>query len=69
MLLIGKPKIFIFQACRGNKVLLKNGKDEPNETFQIDSIKQPLRLPTDADLLKIYATTHGKYTSMLTIEK
>ena len=61
--LIGKPKLFFFQSCRGTKMdrgqelygrgknAVMDGKNRGNEA---------VRIPTDSDILIVCATTQGQ---------
>ncbi|CAO1443214.1 unnamed protein product [Diamesa hyperborea] len=58
--LIGKPKMFFIQACRGNKT--DSGVLEPEittDTIEPDSIK--ITIPQYVDLLVMYSTVNGHF--------
>lgn len=64
-----KPKVFIFQACRGEQlgtgvnvrvVRDKNQADAGGEFTEYDELYgEMIRIPNEADFLAIYATTSG----------
>lgn len=56
----GKPKIFMLLSCRGNEPQVKQTYVHPNRTDEADSV-DIVRMPTDADIITIYATTPGNY--------
>nr|AGU12796.1 caspase 3b [Cyprinus carpio] len=51
--LVGKPKLFFIQACRGTEL------DPGVET---DSMDKPIRIPVEADFLYAYSTVSGYYS-------
>lgn len=77
--LILKPKLFIFQACRGgglgrgvNKTLIR---DDPNKADAAGEYKdydeqfgETIRIPNEADFLAVYSTSSG-YGSFRNTEK
>lgn len=60
----GKPKLFLFQSCRGQQKQMKvvvPDSDEPSGSSGIDSSDALVdKVPTDADILVAHATTPGK---------
>lgn len=67
--LILKPKVFIFQACRGGELsrgvnarvtIDKNQTDAAGEFTDYDKIYgETIRIPNEADFLAVYATSSG----------
>lgn len=64
-LILGKPKMFIFQACRGEDIQQIHKNEAFHRMVHHDSGSLLHQLPREADIMKIYATTPGKYTSTL----
>ncbi|XP_071141459.1 uncharacterized protein [Mytilus edulis] len=62
----GKPKLFLFQYCRGHQKQMKvvvPDSDEPSGSIGIDSNDALVnKVPTDADILVAHATTPGYYS-------
>ncbi|XP_052076503.1 caspase-3-like [Mytilus californianus] len=56
---VGKPKMFIFQACRGEDIKQIQNNQASHRMVQHDSGSRLVKLPKEADILKIYATTPG----------
>lgn len=54
--LVGKPKLFFIQACRGTKV------DSGVAVDQVDGYDQPYVIPTQADFLIAYSTMEDHYS-------
>ncbi|XP_070544304.1 caspase-7-like [Ptychodera flava] len=56
--LVGKPKLFFIQACRGHKL------DDGVTLDDYDDVDggRPQRLPVEADFLVCYATVNGYYS-------
>lgn len=55
--LVGKPKLFIFQACRGNE--LDSGVEVADATGEPAPAQ---RIPIEADFLYAYSTTPGYFS-------
>ncbi|CAG2245212.1 unnamed protein product [Mytilus edulis] len=55
---IGKPKLFLIQSCRGRdeQQLIKNENATEENAVDYSAV---LRMPRDADMILIYATTPG----------
>lgn len=53
--LVGKPKIFFFQACRGDRL----DRGVPVVADTIDSSSEVFKLPSQADFVTCYGTTPG----------
>lgn len=65
--LAGKPKIFIFQACRGYQT--DAGVDVVDGNNQLpEKLEKSLRIPLEADFIYVYSTVPGYY-SWRNIEK
>ncbi|XP_053179824.1 caspase-3b [Scomber japonicus] len=55
--LVGKPKLFFIQACRGS------GLDGGTDLIETDSVaEQTERIPVEADFLYAYSTAPGYYS-------
>lgn len=73
--LIGKPKIFIFQACRGDKhddpVLARDGVDSKTEESDINETEMDAAavytLPAGADFIMCYSVAEGYYSHRETV--
>jgi len=52
--LVGKPKLFFIQACRGNRL------DGSMLATQVDGSPSSFKIPNHADFLIAYSTIPGK---------
>ncbi|CAO1419904.1 unnamed protein product, partial [Diamesa tonsa] len=65
--LIGKPKMFFIQACRGNKI--DPGVLEPKTTTDgVDPVSKKTTIPQFADLLVMYSTYDLHYAFRHTLK-
>ena len=62
-LIVGKPKCFFVQACRGNVPQGTVDIPDSKKEVMLDQVVGKISIPTDADLLLTYSTTQG--TSIL----
>ena len=58
-LIVGKPKCFFVQACRGNAPQGTVDFADCIKEVMLDQVVGKISIPTDADLLLTYSTTPG----------
>lgn len=58
-LIVGKPKCFFVQACRGNAPQGTVDFADCKKEVMLDEVVGKISIPTDADLLLTYSTTPG----------
>lgn len=67
--MIGKPKILLFQACRGtnhdpgSKIYFRGGADVVRDGKRGADNQPILLVPTDSEILMVCATTFGRYAN------